>query len=175
MVNLPVGWFSKLQLEFSTFGNSALNTARPGFPNKGYKCDNEDPPLIWIDTLRSTYNHPSKYCFLIGESKHVTIINNMLPYSSSYREHLIRDIRLSIPNIYINVNIPHIHFCLHVQRSKDVIGSYIVVNTSEQNWTDIALIASKIHANNLLQVGVDSKKIAFLSFQTYKHMIGLFD
>ena len=83
MVNLPVGCFSNLPPDFSAFGNNALNTSQLGFPNKGYRCDNKDSPLIWIDSLRSTYNHHGKDRFPIGELKHVTNINNMLPYSSS--------------------------------------------------------------------------------------------
>jgi hypothetical protein len=81
MVNLPVGCFSKLPPDYSAFGNNALNTAQPGSPNKGYRCDNQDSPLVWIDSSRSTYNHPAKNCFPTNESKRVTIINSMLPYS----------------------------------------------------------------------------------------------
>jgi hypothetical protein len=66
MVYLHVGSFSNLPPDFSAFGNNALNTAQPGFSNKGYRCDNEDPPLIWIDSLRSTYNHLAKDCFPIN-------------------------------------------------------------------------------------------------------------
>jgi hypothetical protein len=148
VVNFPVGCFSNLPLNYTEFGNNALNTTQPGFPNRGYRCDNLDPPLIWIDSLRSTYNHLAKDCFPISESKHVTIINNMLPYSSSYRKHLIKHIRSYLPNIHININIPHINFCFDVQRSTDNIGSYIVVNPSEQNWADIAFLAPTLCANN---------------------------
>ncbi len=55
MVNLPVGCFSNLPPDYSTFGNNALNIAQPGISNKGNRCDYQDPPLIWIDLLRSTY------------------------------------------------------------------------------------------------------------------------
>ena len=127
---LTVCWFSNLPPDFWVFCNNALNTTEQGFVSEGYRCDNEDPPLIWIDSLRSTYNNSVKDYFPINESKHVTIINGMLPYSLSYRERLIKDIRSNIPNIHINVNIPHINFCFHVQRSKYIIGSYIVVNPS---------------------------------------------
>jgi hypothetical protein len=96
MVNLHVGCFSNLPPDFSTFGNNALNTTQSSFANKEYRCDNEEPPLIWIDLLRSTYNHHAKDCFPISESKHATIINTMLPNSSSYREYLIKDIRSNI-------------------------------------------------------------------------------
>ena len=49
MVNLPVGCFSKLPLDYLAFGKNAVNKTQPGSPNKGYRCDNQDPPLIWID------------------------------------------------------------------------------------------------------------------------------
>ena len=45
MVNLPAGCFSNLPPDYSAFGKNALNIAQPGFPNKGYSCDNQDPPL----------------------------------------------------------------------------------------------------------------------------------
>jgi hypothetical protein len=35
MVNLTVGCFSNLPLDYSSFGNNALNTTQPYFPNKG--------------------------------------------------------------------------------------------------------------------------------------------
>ena len=54
MVNLPIGCFSNLLSYFSAFGNNALNIAQPSFPNKGYICDDQDLPLIWMDSLRST-------------------------------------------------------------------------------------------------------------------------
>ena len=63
MVNLPVGYFSNLPPDYSAFGNNALNTSQSGCPNKGYRCDNHDSPLTWIDSLRSTYNHPAKDFF----------------------------------------------------------------------------------------------------------------
>jgi len=112
MVNLPVGCFSNLPPDYLVFGNTALNTAQPGFPKKGYRCDNQDPPLVWIESLRSSYNHPAIVFFPTSESKHVTIIINMLPYSFSYRNYLIDDIRSNIPSIHININIPHIHLSL---------------------------------------------------------------
>ena len=133
MVNLPVGCFSDLPPDYSTFGNNALNTAQPSFPYKGYRCDNQDPPLIWIDSLRSTYNHPAKDCFPTSESKHVTIISSTSPYSRRYRNYLIDDIRSNLPNIHNKINIPHIYFCFDIQKSIDNIGSYIVVNPSGQN------------------------------------------
>ncbi len=102
MVNSPVGCFSNLPPDYSAFGNNALNTTQPRFPSKGYGCDNQDPPLIWINSLRSTYNHPANDYFSTSASKHVTIINSMLPYSSSYRNYLIEDIRSKLPNIHIN-------------------------------------------------------------------------
>jgi hypothetical protein len=163
MVNLPVGCFSNLPPDYSAFGNNALNTAQPGFPNKGYRCDNQDPPLIWIDSLRSTYNHPAKDCFPTSESRHITIISSMLPYSSSYRNYLIDDIRSNLPNIHINMNIPHIHFCIDIQRSTENTGSYIVVNPSGENWPDIAFLAPTLCANNLLEIGVDSEENCFLT------------
>ena len=137
MLNLPVGCFSNLPPNYSLFGNNALNTTQAGFPNKGYRCDNQDPPLIWIDSLRSTYYHPTKDCFPTSESKHVTFISSMLPYSSSYRNYLIADIRSNIPNIHNNMNTPHIHFCIDIQKSTENIGSYIVVNLSGENWPDM--------------------------------------
>jgi hypothetical protein len=161
MVNLSVGYFSNLPPDCSTFGNNSLNTTQPGFPNKGCKCDNQDPPLIWIDSMRSTYNHPAKDCFPISESKHVTIISSMLPYS--YRNYLIEDIRSNLPNIYININIPHINFCFDIQKSTDNIGSYIIVNPSGQNWADIAFLAPTLCANHLLEIGVYSEENCFLT------------
>ena len=113
---------------------------------------------MWIESLRSTYNHPAKDCFPTNESKHVTIISNMLPYSLSYKNYLIDDIRSDLPNIHINMNIPHIHFCIDIQKSTDSIGPYIVVNPSGQNWADIAFLAPTLCANNLLEIGIDSEK-----------------
>jgi len=86
----------------------------------------------------------------------------MLPYSSIYREYLIKDIRSNIPRIHINVNISYIVFCFHVQRSTYIIGSYIVVNPSGQTWVNIAFIAQTLHANNLLEIGVDYEENCFL-------------
>jgi len=34
MVNLPVGCFSNLPPDYSSFGNNALNTTQAGFPSK---------------------------------------------------------------------------------------------------------------------------------------------
>ncbi len=165
MVNLLVGCYSNLPPDYATFGNNALNTVQPCFPNKGYRCDNQDPQLIWIDSLRSTYNHPAKDYFSTSKSKHVTIISSMLPYSLSYRNYLIGDIRSNLPNIHINMNIPHIHFCIDIRKSIDNIGSYIVVNPSGENWADIAFLAPTLCANNLLEIGVDSEENCFLTLQ----------
>jgi hypothetical protein len=163
MVNLTVSCFSNLPPDYSTFGNNELNTAQPSFLNKGYRCDNQDTPLIWIDSLRSTYNHPAKDCFPTSESKHVTIISSMLPYSSSYRKYLIDDIRSNLPNIHINMNIPHIHFVFHIQKSIDNVGSYIAVSPRGQNWVDIAFLAPTLCVNNLLEIGVDYEENCFLT------------
>ena len=162
MVNFLVGCFTNLSPDFSAFGNNTMITTQPVFLNKGYRCDNKDPPLIWIDSLRSSYNHLAKDCFPISESKHATILNNIVPSSSSYREYLIKDIRSNIPNININVNIPRIDFRFHFQNSKYYIGSYIVVNPSGPNWANIAFIAPTLHANNLLEIGVDSEENCIL-------------
>ena len=97
MVNLPVGYFSNLPPDYLAFGNNALNISQPHFPSKGYGCDNQDPPLIWIDSLQSTYNHLAKDCFPTNESKHVTIISSIFPCSSKYRNYLIEDIRSNLP------------------------------------------------------------------------------
>jgi hypothetical protein len=113
--------------------------------------------------LRSTYNHLAKKCFPTSESKHVTIISNMLPYSSSYRNYIIDDIRSNLPNIHININIPHIHFCFDIQKPPDNIGSYIVVNPSRQKWADIAFLTPTRCANNCLEIGVDSEENCFLT------------
>ena len=163
MVNLSVGCFSNLPPYYSAFGNNALNTTHPDFTNNGYRCDNQDPQLVWIDSLRSTYNHPAKRLFPTGESKHVTTINNMLPYSLSYRNSLIDDIWSNLPNIHINMNIPHIHFCIDIQKSTDNIGSYIVVNPGGESWANIAFFAPTLCANNLLEIGVDSEYNCFLT------------
>ncbi len=163
MVNLPVGSFPNLPPDYSAFGNNALNTAQPGFSNKGYRCDNQDPPLIWIDSLRSTYNHPAKDCFPTSESRHITIISSMLTYSTSYRNYLINNIRSNIPNIHINMNIPHMHFCIDIQKSTENIGSYIVDNPSGDKWPDIAFFAPTLCANNLLEIGVYSEENCFLT------------
>ena len=60
MVNLIVGCLCNLPPDFSTFSNNAWNTAQPGFPNKECICDNQGPPLIWMESLRSTNKHPAK-------------------------------------------------------------------------------------------------------------------
>jgi len=85
------------------------------------------------------------------------------PYSSSYRNYLIDDIRSNIPNIHISINIPHIHFCFDIQNSTYNIGSYILVNPSGHNCADIAFLAPKLCANNLLEIGVDSEGNYFLT------------
>ena len=85
----------------------------------------------------------------------------MFLYSLSYREYLIKDIRSNITNIHINVNIPHLDFYFHVQRSTDTIGSYIVVNPSGQNLADMAFVASTPHANNLMEIGVAFEENCF--------------
>ena len=87
----------------------------------------------------------------------------MLPYSSSYRNYLIEDIRSNLPNIHININIPHINTCFDIQKSTENIGSYIVVNPSGENWPDIAFLAPTLCANNLLEFGVDSEENCFLT------------
>jgi hypothetical protein len=165
MVNLPDGCFSNLPPDYYAFGNYALNTTQPGFPNKGYICDNQDPPLIWIYSLRSTYIHIAEDCFPTSKSKHVTIINSIdnsnKPsntsniYSSSYRNYLIEDIRSNLPNIHMDINIQHINFCFVIQKSTDNIGSYNVVNPSGQNWANIAFLAPTLCANDLFEIGVD--------------------
>ena len=126
--------------------------------------------------MLSNYSHLAKDCFPISESKHVININIILPYSSSYREYLIKDIRSNVPNIHINVNIKHINFCFHIQRSTYTIGSYIVVNPSGQNWADIAFIASTLHANNLFEVGDNYEENCFLILpyiEAYGTFIGI--
>ena len=87
----------------------------------------------------------------------------MLPYSSSYRNYPIEDIRSNLSNIHININIPHIYFCFDIQKSTDNIGSYIVVNPSGQSWADIPFLAPTLCANNLLEIGVDSEENCFLT------------
>jgi hypothetical protein len=129
MVNLPIGCFSNLPFDFSAFGNNALlNTTNPGFPNKGYRCDDKDPSLIWMDSLRSTFNHPAKHCFPNSEARYVTIISSMLPYSSSYRDYLIKDIRSKIPNIHININGPDIEFMLQLRLNTYLTSSIHIDN-----------------------------------------------
>ncbi len=87
----------------------------------------------------------------------------MLPYSSNYRNYLIEDIRSNLPNIHIKINIPQINFCFDIQKSSDIIGSYIVVNPSGQNWADIAFLAPTLCANKLLEIVVDSERNCFLT------------
>ena len=98
----------------------------------------------------------------------------MLSYSSSYRHHLITNIRSNIPNGNININIPHIDFCYHVQISTDNIGSYVVVIPSGKNWADIAFLAPTLHANNLLEIGFDYEENCFLilpNIETYDKFV----
>jgi hypothetical protein len=140
-----------------------LNTTQPGFPNKGYRCDNKDPPLIWIDSLRSTYNHLAKDFFPTSESKHVTIISSMSPYALSHRNYPIDDIRSNLPNIHIKMNSPHINFCIDIQKSTDNTSLYIVVNPSGENWADIAFLSPTLCANYLLEIGVDSEEKCILT------------
>ena len=61
------------------------------------------------------------------------------------------------------MNIPHIHFCIDIQRSIENTCSYIVVNPSGDNWADIAFLAPTLCANNLLEIGVDSEENCFLT------------
>ena len=100
-----------------------------------------------MDYLRSTCNHHSKYCFPNSEIRHATIMCSMLPYYSSNKEYLINDIRSNTPNIHININIPNIDFAFNVQRSTNFIGSYIVMNPIEENWTDMTILAPTILPN----------------------------
>jgi hypothetical protein len=79
-----------------------------------------------MDSLRSTFNYQGKHCFLNSKAIHVTTFRRILPYSSSYKEHLIIDIRSNIPNVHTNINIPNIDFAIHAQISTNSIGSYIV-------------------------------------------------
>ncbi len=87
----------------------------------------------------------------------------MLPYSLSYRNYIIDDIRSNLPNIHINMNISHIHFCIDIKKSTDNLGLYIVVNPSGENWTDNVFLAPTLCANNLLEIGVDSEENCFLT------------
>lgn len=162
LVNLPIGCFSNLPSDFRAFGNGILNNTQPGFPNNGLNCDNLDPPLIWADTLRSTYNHPAKNCFPVSERKHVTIISSMLPYSPTYREYLINDIRKNIPGIHIDNQIAYRPFCVHIQDSTEITNGYIVTNPSGNNWADIAFLTPTLMANDLLEIGVDNESNCFL-------------
>jgi hypothetical protein len=73
----------------------------------------------------------------------------MLPYYSSNKDYLIKDIRSTTTNIHITINIPNVDFAFHVQRSTNSIGSYIVMNPSGENWADIAFLAPTLHANKL--------------------------
>ena len=61
------------------------------------------------------------------------------------------------------MNIPHIHFCIDIQKWADNLGSYIVVNSSGDNWADITFLAPTICANNLLEIGVDFEENSFLT------------
>ncbi len=68
-----------------------------------------------------------------------------------------------LPNIHVNMNIPHIHFCIDIQKSTENTDSYIVVNPSGENWHDIAFLAPTLCANNLLEIEVDSEENCFLT------------
>ena len=62
------------------------------------------------------------------------------------------------------MNIPYIHFCIDIHKSTDNLVSYIVVNPSGDKWADIAFLAPPLYcANNLLEIGVDSEEICFLT------------
>ena len=63
------------------------------------------------------------------------------------------------------MNIPHIYFCIDIQKSTDNIGSNIVVNPSGQNWPDIAFLAPTPCANDVLEIGVDYEESCFLTLQ----------
>jgi hypothetical protein len=164
MVNLLIGCFSDLPKKNSAFGNAALNDAQPGFPNKGYGCDKLDPPLRWVDTLRSTYNHPAKHCFPESERMKVTIISSMLPYSSTYRNYLMNDIRKNFPHIHIDDNIQTKAFCVDVQQPPDLAETYIVMNPSGENWAELAFLAPTLYVNDLLEIGTDAESNCFLTF-----------
>ena len=86
-----------------------------------------------------------------------------MPYSSSYRNYLIDDIRSNLRNIHINTNIPHIYLLFDIQKSTDNIGWYIVVSPSGQNSVDIAFLAPTLCASNLLEIEVDSEENCFLT------------
>jgi hypothetical protein len=61
------------------------------------------------------------------------------------------------------MNIPHIYFCIDIQKSTNNIGSYIVVKPSGEIWDDIAFLAQTLCANNLLEIGVDFEENSFLT------------
>ena len=103
-----------------------------------------------MDSFRSTFNHLAKHYFPNSEARHVTIISSILPYSSSCRDYLIKDIRSNIPNIHTNINVPDIDFTFHVHRSKHPIGSYNWHEPKRNNWTDMAFLAPTLHTDNLL-------------------------
>ena len=166
MVNLSIGCFSDLPKSFSAFGNAALNNAQPGFPNRGFGCDKLDPPLRWVDTLRSTYNHPAKHCFPESERMKVTIISSMLPYSSTYRSYLMNDIRKNQPHIHIDDNIETKAFCIDVQQPPDLAETYIVMNPSGENWAELAFLAPTLYVNDLLEIGTDAESNCFLTFSS---------
>ena len=63
----------------------------------------------------------------------------------------------------MNMNIPRIHYCIDIQKSTDKLGAYIVINPSGDNRADIAFLAPTLCANNLLEIGVDSEEIRFLT------------
>ena len=61
------------------------------------------------------------------------------------------------------MNIPHIDFCIDIQKSTGNIGLYIVVNPNGENWDDIAFLAPTLCANKLLEIGVDYEENCFLT------------
>jgi hypothetical protein len=61
------------------------------------------------------------------------------------------------------MNIPHIHFCIDIQKSTDNISSYTVVNPSKENWADIVFLAPTLCADNLLEIEVDHEENCFLT------------
>ena len=61
------------------------------------------------------------------------------------------------------MNIPHIHFCIDIQKSTDNISSFTVVNPSKENWADIVFLAPTLRADNLLEIEVDYEENCFLT------------
>ena len=136
------------------------------------------PATYMDDSLRSTFNHPAKHCFPNNEAGHVTIISSMLPYSLSYRDYFIKDIRSNILNMHMNIDVPYIDFTFHVQKSTDFIGSCIVMNPSGENWADLAFLVLTLHANNSLEIGMDSKESRFLilpNVEAYDKFVRIFN